>query len=60
MQQIAWYYYVRKATVHKVLKKTCTVLWNVLLPLYMPSPTKRDLEKIMEGYYKRWNINSIS
>lgn len=56
MQQIAWDYYVGKTTVHKVIKKTCTVLWNVLVPLYMPSPTKADLDRVMDGYYKRWNI----
>lgn len=56
MQQIAWDYYIGKTTVHKVIKKTCTLLWNVLVPIYMPSPTKVDLKRIMDGYYKRWNI----
>lgn len=56
MQQIAWDYYVGKTTVHKVVKKTCITMWNVLMPIYMPVQSKVELEKAMEGFYKRWNI----
>lgn len=56
MQQIAWDYYVGKTTAHIVIKRTCNIIWDTLLPIYMPVATKEHLEKTVEGFYKRWNI----
>lgn len=56
MQEIAWSYHVGKTTVHVVIRETCEVLWDILSPRVLPSPTENDWSKIMKGYYKRWNM----
>ncbi|KAF5281755.1 hypothetical protein FQR65_LT14550 [Abscondita terminalis] len=48
MQQIAWDYYIGKATAHFVIKSTCQALWKVLSPIYLPKPNKADWEDIAD------------
>lgn len=56
MQEIAWQFYIGKSTAHYVIKETCDVLWAVLSPIVLKPPEGNDWEKIMNGYYNRWNI----
>lgn len=56
MQEIAWNNYIGKSTASCIIKETCKVLWDVLQPIVLPSPTKEDLSRISNEFYKRWNI----
>ena len=44
------------ATVHKAIKETCEVIWDVLQPMYMPVPTRKTWEETEKGFWQRWNF----
>ncbi|XP_030762705.1 protein ALP1-like isoform X2 [Sitophilus oryzae] len=56
MQEMAWNFRIGKATVHTIIKETCTVLWKRLRPIVLPQPTKKHFIKIEKEFFKRWNI----
>lgn len=56
MQQLAWEYHVGKTTVHKIIRETCTVLWDELHPTVLAPPTPKKWLDIARQYYERWNM----
>lgn len=56
MREIARNFVIGRSTVHNVIKETCEVIWNVLMPIHLPPPTKERFETITEEFFKRWNI----
>lgn len=56
MQSIAWNYRVGKATVHQIVKDTCTVLWNKLMPIELPEPDQEKFKSIAKGFLEKWNM----
>lgn len=56
MREIARNFVIGRSTVHNVVKETCEVIWNVLMPIYLPPPTKPRFENIEREFWKRWNI----
>lgn len=56
MQEMAWNFRIGKATVHTIIKETCTVLWKRLGPIVLPKPSKDHFKNIENGFLKRWNI----
>ncbi|XP_077277495.1 uncharacterized protein LOC143905778 [Temnothorax americanus] len=53
---IALAFRVGESTVREVVKEVCHVLYKVLDPLYLSSPTEEDWRKYAHGYWNRWNI----
>ncbi|XP_037503134.2 LOW QUALITY PROTEIN: putative nuclease HARBI1 [Rhipicephalus sanguineus] len=43
-------------TARNVIIETCTVLWEVLSPGYMKTPTEQDWREIADGFCSRWQF----
>ncbi|KAL2096773.1 hypothetical protein ACEWY4_005980 [Coilia grayii] len=53
---IAFSYRVGHCTVGRVVREVAAVIWDVLLPDYMPAPSTEDWRAIAEGFSQRWNF----
>lgn len=56
MLSVALAYRVGESTAHMIVKETCTVLANILMPIYMKPPTKVKWEKICADFLTLWNL----
>lgn len=54
--EIAFAYRVGLSTVHKVIKETCDIFGNILGPIYLQAPSKKEYLQIAEGFWKVWNF----
>ncbi|KAL1439360.1 hypothetical protein MTO96_010373 [Rhipicephalus appendiculatus] len=43
-------------TARSIIRETCTVLWEVLSPQYMKTPTEQDWREIAVGFSNRWQF----
>ncbi|XP_049511354.1 uncharacterized protein LOC119463812 [Dermacentor silvarum] len=43
-------------TARNVIRETCRVLWKVLVPLYMKTPTEEEWREIATGFSNRWQF----
>ncbi|KAL3225456.1 hypothetical protein MRX96_025793 [Rhipicephalus microplus] len=43
-------------TAQRIIHKTCTVLWEVLAPEYMKTPTEEEWLEIAAGFCNRWQF----
>ncbi|KAL3222874.1 hypothetical protein MRX96_028306 [Rhipicephalus microplus] len=43
-------------TARKIIHETCTVLWEVLVPEYMKTPTEEEWREIAAGFCNRWQF----
>lgn len=41
---------------HCIIKETCAVLWEKLVPLVLSQPSESEWNNIAEGFWHRWNI----
>nr|CAH7740540.1 unnamed protein product [Callosobruchus chinensis] len=55
-QTLSWEFRVGHSTVSKVILETCTVLWDVLQPIYLSTPTSDAWKNIAEEFLGRWNF----
>ncbi|KAL2092787.1 hypothetical protein ACEWY4_012585 [Coilia grayii] len=53
---IAFSYRVGHCTVGRVVKEVAAVIWDVLVPEFMPVPSVEDWRAIAEGFHQRWNF----
>lgn len=44
------------STISIIVHETCIILWEELVTEFMPVPSQDQLEKIAEGYEKRWKF----
>ena len=57
MQTISFSYRVGHSTVSGIIENTCAAIWNVLLPLYMSTPsTAAEWKRISQGFEQTWNF----
>ncbi len=56
MQELAWSFYIGLTIVSNIIHETCGVLVSVLQPIYLPSPTKRSMKNVADGFWQRWNM----
>ena len=47
---------VGKSTIHNIIIETCSALWDLLQPIYMPEPTIEDWLRIEKEFATRWNF----
>ena len=45
-----------KSTIHKIIKKTCDALWEVLKDEVLPKPTEETWKRIESGFRTRWQF----
>ena len=56
-QSLSWWYRVGRITVSKIIRETCDVMWKVLMPKYMKSPsTPEEWDIIAKEYEDIWNL----
>nr|CAH7714787.1 unnamed protein product [Callosobruchus chinensis] len=55
-QTLSWEFRVGHSTVSKVILETRTVLWDVLQPIYLSTPTSDAWKNIAEEFLGRWNF----
>lgn len=57
MQQLAWTFHLGLTTVQNIIHETCKVLWDVLSPDYLKTPsTEDDWFRISSEFENKWNI----
>jgi len=56
MQTVAWNFYVSKSTVSKIIRNTCKIIWDVLLPIYISQPTTEDWYQYAHDFQELWNM----
>ena len=47
---------VGKSTIHNIIIETCSAIWDVMQPIYMPEPTIEDWLRIEKEFATRWNF----
>ena len=47
---------IGKSTVHNIIIETCSAIWDVMQPKYMPEPTVEDCLRIEQEFERRWNF----
>ncbi|XP_021709704.1 putative nuclease HARBI1 [Aedes aegypti] len=45
-----------RSTVADIVKETCKALWEVLQPIYMPTPTEQMFRSVAGEYWTKWNF----
>jgi len=53
---VALAYRVGESTAHNIIKETCAVLAQVLLPIYMKAPSENDWKRISKDFLAEWNL----
>ena len=53
---ISFNYKVGRTTVGEIVQETCTALWNVLQPMYLPVPTKARWQEISDRFRQKWQF----
>lgn len=55
-RSVAFSFRMGETTVNKIVKETCDAIHNILMPLYIPKPTKDTWKKIQTDFYNKWNF----
>lgn len=55
-QSLAFSFRVGRSTVSSVVKETCSILWEMLQPIYLKPPDKEDWRSIAKKIEQRWNF----
>jgi hypothetical protein len=59
-QTIAFSFRVGRSTVSNIVKEVCQEPWNVLQPLYLPTPTEEMWTQAVTGFRELWELpNSL-
>lgn len=56
MLSVALAYRVGESTAHMIVKETCSIITDVLMPIYMKHPTKEEWTKISSDFLELWNL----
>lgn len=56
MLSVALAYRVGESTAHIIVKETCSVIANVLMPIYIKPPTEEKWNKICADFLALWNL----
>lgn len=56
MLSVALAYRVGESTAHMIVKETCTILVQVLIPIYMKPPTEVEWKEICSDFLRLWNL----
>lgn len=48
----------RESTAHIIVKETCSVIANVLMPIYIKLPTEEKWNKICADFLALWNLSN--
>lgn len=56
MLSVALAYRVGESTAHMIVKETCCIIADVLIPLYMKHPTEEEWKKISMEFLELWNL----
>jgi hypothetical protein len=56
MKKISRNFLIGKSITHYIIKETCTVLWEVLVPLYLRPPKLDDFVQMAREFERRWNF----
>ncbi|XP_067212636.1 uncharacterized protein [Linepithema humile] len=56
MLSVALAYRVGESTAHMIVKETCSVIADVLMPIYVKHPTKEEWMKISSDFLELWNL----
>lgn len=60
-QVLAWMFKMGNATIANIIFETCAVLWDVLMPLYLPPPLQNNWEQFSDDFFNKWNLpNCVS
>nr|CAI5828891.1 unnamed protein product [Callosobruchus analis] len=55
-RSLAFSFRMGKTTVANIVYATCEAVWQELVNLYMPQPTREDFKRIAEEYYRLWQF----
>ena len=55
-QTIVFSFRVGRSTVSNIVKEVCQELWNVLQPLYLPTPTEETWTQTVTGFKEIWEF----
>lgn len=53
---IAFSYRLGHTTVREIVHSTCSSIWKVLQPLYMPTPTEQMWKNIEKDFSEKWHF----
>ncbi|XP_018404639.1 PREDICTED: uncharacterized protein LOC108781195, partial [Cyphomyrmex costatus] len=56
MLSVALAYRVGESTAHIIVKETCSIIANVLIPIYMKHPTEEEWIEISRDFLELWNL----
>ncbi|XP_011884125.1 PREDICTED: putative nuclease HARBI1 [Vollenhovia emeryi] len=56
MLSTALAYRVGESTAHMIVKETCSIIANVLMPIYVKSPTEEKWKEICADFLALWNL----
>ncbi|KAI8118956.1 Protein ALP1-like [Lucilia cuprina] len=56
LQSLAYKHKLGKSTIREVVLSTCTVLWNLLSPIYLCEPTTSQYADIADEFNSKWNM----
>lgn len=56
MLSVALAYRVGESTAHMIVKETCSIIADVLMPIYMKHPTEEEWRKISSDFLELWNL----
>lgn len=56
MLSVALAYRVGESTAHNIVKETCSIITNVLMPIYMKPPTEEKWKEICADFLALWNL----
>ena len=54
---LSWSFRLDRTTVSKIVRETCEVIWKVLSPIYLCSPsTEQEWKQISNDFEEIWNL----
>ncbi len=56
LSSISFAYWIGRSTACMIVREVCEVLWNVLQPIYLPTPSTDEWLEIGKRFGDRWNL----
>ena len=53
IKTIAYNFWICVSTARQIILDVCTVIWDVLVPIYMPVPSEDNWKSIADDFYER-------
>ena len=53
---IAYNFWMGVSTARQIILNVCTVIWDVLAPIYIPVPSEDKWKSIADEFHERWNF----